>query len=141
MIRVFVDANVLFAASYSSHGSSRDLILAAIEDKVQIVVSKYVLTEAERNLARKAPRAIPAFTELTELLSVEVVDKPNLEDVLQAAEYTALKDAPVVAAALSAQVDYMVTWDRKHLIEDIRVADRSGLKIVTPDRIIELIGP
>jgi len=37
MIKVFVDANVFFAASYSTRGSSRDLFMAVIEGKVQIV--------------------------------------------------------------------------------------------------------
>ena len=60
--------------------------------------------------------------------------------VQQAAEYTALKDAPVVAAALAAQADYLTTWDRKHLIEEPLVALRSGLEIVTPDKLVELLG-
>ena len=137
MIRVFVDANVLFSAAYSRRGASRDIVLAGIEGKVKLVVSECVLTEAERNLARKAPRALPAFSQLVELLSVEVADKPSLEQVQQVAEYTALKDAPVVAAAQVAQVDYLATWDRRHLIEDTQVAERSGLEIVTPDVLVE----
>jgi predicted nucleic acid-binding protein len=129
----------LFAAGYSQRGSSRDLVLAAIEDKVKIVASELVLAEAERNLARKAPQALPAFSQLVELLSIEVIDKPSLEDVQRAAEYTALKDAPVVAAAIAAQVDYLATWDRRHLIEDARVGKGSGLKIVTPNDLVELL--
>jgi predicted nucleic acid-binding protein len=140
MIRVFVDANVLFAASYSAHGSSRDLVLAAIEGKIQMVTSGYVLEEAVRNMARKAPRAAEAFGQLVELISIEVVDKPSLEEVRQVAEYTALKDAPVVAAALAAEVDYVTTWDRRHLIDEARVAEQSGLEIVTPDALVAHLG-
>ena len=139
MIRVFVDANVLFAAGYSSHGSSRDLVMAAIEGKVQIVASQYVLTEARTNLASKAPRALPALNQLVELLSIEIVDKPGLAQVQQVAEYTALKDAPVVAAALAAHVDYLTSWDRKHLIDDPQIAEQSGLKIVTPAVLADIL--
>ena len=140
MTRVFVDANVFFAAGYSKHGSSRDLVLAAIDGKIQIVTSEYVLAEAQRNLERKAPHALDAFTQLVDVVSIEVIDKPSLEQVRQAAEYTALKGAPVVAAALAAQADYLTTWDRKHLIEEPLVAIQSGLKIVTPDKLVELLG-
>jgi len=33
-----------------------------------------------------------------------------------------------------------VTWDRKHLIEDAQVAEQSGLKIVTPDVLADILG-
>lgn len=47
------------------------------------------------------------------------------------------KDAPVVAAAVAANVDYLVTWDRKHLINPPEVAERSGLKVLTPGELMD----
>jgi predicted nucleic acid-binding protein len=58
---------------------------------------------------------------------------------LQAAEYCALKDAPIVAAAKRAQVDYLVSLDRRHLVGVKEVAQRSGLKIVLPSELLEKI--
>ena len=139
MIRVFFDASVLFSASYSKTGSSRDLFQEAIRGNLKIVVSRYVLEEAERNLAQKASEALPAFRELSTLIAAEVAEKPALEELKQAATYINLKDAPIDAAAAKAKVDYLVTWDRKHFIDDLKVAERSGLMILTPDKLMAIV--
>ena len=136
MTKVFVDASVFFAACYSRTGSSRELFLRAIGEEITIVVSSHVLIEVERNLAQKAPAAIAAFRELVDLVPAEVVERPSLEQIQQAAAYTELKDAPIVAAAIKAGVGYLVTWDRRHLIDDPNVASGSGLLILTPDDLL-----
>ena len=51
----------------------------------------------------------------------------------------ALKDAPIVAAAIAAQVDYLVTYDRKHLLDPAEVTEKSGLRIVTPHVVVNLL--
>ena len=139
MIRVFVDASVFFAASYSKTGSSRRLFLEALRGQIGLVISEHILDETERNLADKAPGALPAFHTLIELMGLELVEKPTLEELETVASYVHVKDAPVVAAALKATADYLVTWDRKHFLDDPQVAQKSGLSIITPDRLIALI--
>jgi predicted nucleic acid-binding protein len=94
MIRVFLNASVLFSASYSKDGSSRDLLREAIRGNLNIVVSQHVLKETEKNLAQKAPSALPAFHELLTLVTVEVAKKPTLKELKRAATYINLKDAP-----------------------------------------------
>ena len=85
MIRVFLDANVFFAASYSKTGASRALFQAAIESKITIVANQYVLAEAERNLAQKAPDALLAFRQLSALVVGEIADRPSREELERAA--------------------------------------------------------
>ncbi|MBM4465518.1 MAG: putative toxin-antitoxin system toxin component, PIN family [Chloroflexi bacterium] len=139
MIRVFLNASVLFSASYSETGASRDLLREAIRGNLKIVVSRHVLEEAERNLVQKAPEALPAFRELLTLVAAEVAEKPALEELKQAATYINLKDAPIVATAAKAKVDYLVTWDQKHFIDDPKVAEWSGLMILTPDKLMAIV--
>lgn len=139
MIRVFLDASVLFSAAYSQTGSARDLLLLAVSGSVQLVVSRFVLNEVEKNLTGKAPDKLDAYRALTEALDFELVPEPTRDELLQAAEYTALKDAPVVAAAIKAAADYLTTYDRKHLIDPSAVAERSGLRIVTPNVVVNAV--
>jgi predicted nucleic acid-binding protein len=58
------------------------------------------------------------------------------QELEQAAAYTARKDAPIVAAAVAANVDCSVTWDRKHPINPPEVAERSGLQVLTPGELM-----
>lgn len=133
MNRVFVDASVLFAAAYSATGSARDLIILSLEGKVTLVGSEFVIEEVKRNLAKKTPEKVPALVEHILPAITEIVEAVTKEDVLAAAEYTALKDAPVIAAAKKANVPVLTTYDQKHLLSKPEVAEKSGLQIVTPD--------
>lgn len=138
MSRAFVDASVLYAACYSKTGSARELLLASVRGLLVLVVSPHVLKEVERNLAHKAPHALSSFRALIQLVDPEITEMPTPDELEQAAAYTALKDAPIVAAAIKARVDYLVTWDRKHLIDPPEVAKDSGLNIVTPGELSEM---
>ena len=139
MTRVFVDASVLFATTYSLTGSARDLVQLALEGKVTLVVSPVVLGEVERNLSKKAPEKVEFYKILIEVIPFELASDPTKEELLEAATYTKLKDAPIVAAARKARVEYLVTYDRKHLIDPPEVAEKSGLMIVTPDVVVRAI--
>jgi predicted nucleic acid-binding protein len=135
MIRAFVDASVLFAASLSPTGASREIIRQAVRGQVTLVASKLVYEEVEKNLADKAPEALPAFRQFLATVPFETV-RPTKRQVLQAARYSALKDAPIVAAAKRARVDYLVSLDRRHLVGVPEVAQRSGLRIVLPSEFL-----
>ena len=64
MIRAFLDASVLFSAADSKNGASREIVRLGIRGHVELWVSAYVLEEARRNLATKAPEAVPVFENL-----------------------------------------------------------------------------
>ena len=101
------------------------------------MVSPNVTTEVERNLSNKYPELLAFFYQLMKIARFEEIEKPTREEVLQTATYTALKDAPIVAAAIKAHCTHLNTYDRKHLIDPPEVARRSSLKIVTPAEVIE----
>jgi predicted nucleic acid-binding protein len=52
--------------------------------------------------------------------------------VAKAKEIIHPKDASILMAAKDAQVDYLVTLNRKHFLDDPKVARRSGLQIGAP---------
>jgi len=138
MIRAFVDASVLFAAAYSETGASREIIRQAIRDKIRLVASQLVFEEARRNLQDKAPEVVADFESLRDAVGFEIV-RPTKREVEEALQYTAAKDAPIVAAARKARVDYLVSLDRHHLVDVPEVAKRSGLKILLPSELLEEI--
>jgi hypothetical protein len=44
-----------------------------------------------------------------------------------------------VAAAKAANVNFLATYDRRHLVDPPQVAEKSGLTIVTPDVVLMAI--
>jgi hypothetical protein len=41
-------------------------------------------------------------------------------------------DVPILVAAIKAKVDFLVTHNRKHFLDDPKVEERSGIRIGTP---------
>jgi len=137
MTRIFLDASALFAAALSATGGSRELIRLAYEGELDLVVSDVVLEEARRNLHAKAPAALPAFDAFVSTAPFTVVDATRTQ-VKAMARHTALKDAPIVAAAMRAQAGCLVSLDRQHLVGNTALEQAAGLRILTPGDALQL---
>lgn len=134
--KTFLDATVLFSAAYSSRGRARDLLLAGIRGELPLALSDLVLTETERNLARKAPQAVALFQTLQPVLLPYVINPP-LRTVRRAELHIELKDAAIVAGALAAHARFLATYDRHHLLNHAEEIQRLfGLLVMTPDAIL-----
>jgi predicted nucleic acid-binding protein len=138
MMRVFVDASVLFSACYSASGASRELLRLAAQGQVTLIISDVILEEARRNLSAKAPQAVPFLDQVATLIPFETV-APDRQEVLDACAYTELKDAPIVAAAIKAQVNYLVSLDRAHLVDTPKVAEGAGVPVVVPGELLRIV--
>jgi predicted nucleic acid-binding protein len=105
---------------------------------IQILVSSQVLSETEGALRRKAPDTLGHLALLLDRARCQVVPDPTWEQVSTwrtAIEY--LPDAAVLAAALAAQAQYLVTLDRRHLIDNPRLRAAPPLPIGTPGDCLE----
>lgn len=110
--RVFVDADVLFAGSASptEHGASLVILRMAEITLIEALTSQQVITEAERNLQAKLPRALPAFQMLVQRC-LQIVPAPKQTEL---AKYDGLadgKDLPILVAALREQCTWLVTFN------------------------------
>jgi predicted nucleic acid-binding protein len=133
-IDLFLDSSALFAGVASSSGASRALLLLAEADQITITVSEQVITETERALARKLPRALGYYREALRSTGLRIVHDPSPEDVRAHQDVIAhAADVPIVVAAMKASVDYLVTFNRRHFVDDPDVTARAGLPIGTPD--------
>lgn len=111
-MRIFLDANVLFSAAWQE-GRARALFSLAERAGVTLLVSPHVREEARRNLEAQRREALPLLEEL--LGRTHPVPEAPLP-LVEKARGLGLppSDAPVLAAAWSAQADLLVTGDRRH---------------------------
>lgn len=129
-LRVFLDSNVLFSALYSRHGAPNCILELATQGKIASVISPMVLGEVVQALREKFPVAIPALKRLLETSTLEMVRNASFDDAKRWSETIDRDDAAILAAAVAAQPDYLVTGDKHFFGEGI--AEKSGLRIVTP---------
>ena len=137
MRRVFVDANVLIAGTDSQSGASNAVLKMAEVGLFQLVVSTQVLDEAERNLRKKLPRALPNFAAQMARLRLEILPDPTPEQVKPWKEIIETEDAPILCVAVASAVDRLITLNTKDFTP--AVAEQSGLAILTPAQFVEEI--
>ena len=131
--QLFFDASALFAGVISAVGAARALLLLSEAGILAITVSEQVIAETERTLARKAPTALPFYRETLRASRLRIIKDPSAAEVAAARNMIAHEpDVSILVAAVKIRTGCLVTFKRRHFIEDPEVARRSGLRIGTP---------
>ena len=137
MIKVFLDANVFFAAAYSSTGGSFYILELARKDKITVFTSRLAVKEAEKNLRDKASEEVlDRFYNFMSEIDIKFVEANRDLAKRKFAKIAGEKDAPILAAALKSGAKFLITLDRKHLL-NIGFPIVPDLRIVTPGKFIE----
>jgi len=131
--RLFFDSSALFAGVVSSNGAARALLLLAEAGEIEILISEQVIVETEQAVARKALQSLPTFREALFASQARVVRDPSPADVASHLELIGHPaDVPIVLAAMRAGVDFLVTLNRRHFVDDPAVASKAGLRVGAP---------
>lgn len=130
---LFLDSSALIAGVASRKGAARELLVLSEAGKITLTISEQVIVETERNVARKLPRALEFCRQTIHHSGLIIVRDPSAEQIAAHADIIAdPNDVPIVLAAMNAHVDYLVTHNRKHFLDDPKVAEKSGLRMGTP---------
>jgi hypothetical protein len=100
----------------------------------KLIVSRQVLDECDRNLRQKLPAALPILAELLAAIGPEIVPDPPPEETIRWATIIEPKDAPILAAAVQASPDRLLTLNTKDFTAE--VAAKSRLTIQTPGEFV-----
>lgn len=131
--RVFLDTKALFAGIWSSEGRARMILKLGEAGVINLLVSPTVLSEIERVLRRKAPKSLGALTLLLDRSGIELVTEPNQKRVNESLSLTSHPgDAQILAAAWDAEVDYFVTLDRQHFLDNGALRESIPFQTGTP---------
>jgi len=139
-MRVFLDANVLFSAAHTADGNGRALFsLAAVRRGTRLLSSRFAIEEASRNIALKHPESTATLKQL--VAHLEICAEPTRTGV-EAAASAGLprKDAPILAAAIAAHADILVTGDRLHF-GGLFDQEIEGVMVISPAKaVMRLLG-
>lgn len=134
---IFLDSSALIEGAISESGAAHVLLnLGEIKDIV-LITSELVLLESERSMAKKSPSNLNDLRSLIKSSNMRIVENPSKEEV--EANLYIIKDpndVPILLAAMKAKVDYLATHNRRHFLDDPKVAEKSGIKIGTPGDVL-----
>jgi predicted nucleic acid-binding protein len=136
-IKVFVDTSVLISGLASLTGASGGVLDLCEAEVIQMVISRQVIVEADRNFSAKLPRLLSRFRQFVRDLKPLMIDGPSPGLVRKAAGVVGRKDASILAAAQEGQVDYLITLDKKHFLSSRGKKDMEMI-VVTPSEFLRI---
>jgi predicted nucleic acid-binding protein len=139
-LRLFIDSSVFLAAAFSATGPANALMIEGARRGCALLVSELVLEETRRNLLKASgTRAVAIFELLTGLSELQRAARPSRAQVLRIAKLVNIKDAPIVAAAVRARADYLVSHDKELLGQSAEIQASFGVPVVSPGDILHLV--
>lgn len=137
---IFLDSSALIAGAISETGAAHVLLQLGESEDILLTISEMVIVESERSIAKKSPRNLNDLRKLIKTAKLRIVNDPSSKQV-EANLYLIEdpNDVPILLAAMKAKVDYLATHNRKHFLDDPKVAEKAGLKIGTPGDVLAWI--
>lgn len=135
-----LDSSVLVSAFLSPTGTPATLLARARQGAFSFCLSREILAETATVLLRQARHGRRQYTvdEIAEFCVLLTLLAERIESDLP--DIRAVPDDPkddmVVATAVAAGDDYLVTGDRRHLLP---LGTYQGIQIVTPRQMLDLL--
>ncbi len=136
-LELFLDTSALIAAVMSPTGGARILFHLSEAGAARITVGKGVLREAEEVLRRKAPDLMGAFAQLLDSANIHVSAAPTAKHIKEAqALLDYLPDANILAQAMAASPDWLVSHDKEHFLGNPKLK-KLPFQVGTPGDVID----
>ena len=136
--RLFFDASVLVSAAYSPYGGSARLVRLCELRLFVSLSSVLVLDETERALRQSfPPAALRHYETFLRTVLWIVLDVPHSQLLTRCMSIIHMDDAHVLASALEARADFLLTLDQKHFFTDAIRQASLPLIILTPGQFIQ----
>lgn len=130
--KVVVDTNILISA-IGFGGKPRQVLLQALEKKVQGVISPILLAELFEVVSKKFPKLEPKISAVEKKIkkSFILVQPKQSLNILEDED-----DNRVLEAAVEGKCNYIITGD----VELLRLDSYKNIKIVTADQFLNILG-
>jgi len=138
ILRVFLDSNVIYSGLLSPEGPAGIILRDFIIGKISVIISQKVLEEVIRTIGDELPDVLDNLKILLTNAPPRVVADPSLRDARTLTAKVSLSDAVILAAAVNAQPDYLITDDYYYL-RKVGIEEETGLHIVTPEQFMAVM--
>jgi putative PIN family toxin of toxin-antitoxin system len=132
-MRIVADTNLLIASIFWS-GAPYKIVQQALDGKIEIVTSKDILNEVRKVLKDPKEGFMLGEQEIDDivngiLLYAKLVEPAIIVDVVKRDP----KDNPIIACALTAKAEFIVTRDNDLLV----LKEYAGINILTPEEFLK----
>lgn len=140
-MKIVIDSSVWIAGIGSKTGYASQTIYECFTSaNIELVISGQILQEVSSNLQKKLKfdneTAGEAITIIKNLCDFNIATTPAEERAIRTIEY--LPDRHILALAKKTKADFLITFDRKHLLP---IKKFGTAKIVEPKEFAEFYSP
>ncbi|MBU1322524.1 putative toxin-antitoxin system toxin component, PIN family [Patescibacteria group bacterium] len=115
-LTVFLDASVILSGMASPQGGSGFLLKAAKQKKIILIATPLIINEVNRHLAKLKLQSKQLKTLLNRQI-IRLVKDPDETTIARCCRLTAdPDDAHVLAGAILANVNFLLSLDKKHIL-------------------------
>jgi predicted nucleic acid-binding protein len=130
---IFLDSSALIAGIISDTGAAHALLKMGENEYIDLTISELVVLESERTIAIKSPRDIPNLRHVIVQSQLNIIRDPSANEIKENLYLISdPNDVAILLSAMKAKVDFLATHNRKHFLDDPKVAELAGLQIGTP---------
>jgi predicted nucleic acid-binding protein len=133
--KAFLDSSALISGLNSPSGGAGIIISAFLAGEILIFISEQVIEEVQRNTASKFPLLKESMLNFL-LAQPTIVKQPSLSAIREAYKLIHNKDAPILAAAIKAKPNFLITWNTKHFLKK-EVIQNVSFVICTPKEFLQ----
>ncbi len=139
MPRAVLDTSVLVSAFLTPNGSVVRLLREPARSQYQLCLSEYILTETAETLLSKTRLRNYAYEDMNvrdfiRWLMIHAEMTTGLPAIRAVPNDP--KDDPIIATAVAAKADYLVTGDRAHLLP---IGQYEGIRIISPREFFNIL--
>ncbi|OGL77892.1 hypothetical protein A3J43_02945 [Candidatus Uhrbacteria bacterium RIFCSPHIGHO2_12_FULL_54_23] len=134
--RILIDSSVIIAGLLSPSGGSAKVLNACREGGVFCYLSPAIRNEVVRNLPANQPSLKEQFERYASSCQTAEVKDEELNEFVGIVDE---KDIHVIIAARNAGADVIVSLNRKHLLDNMRIRNVIHVRIITPKTLIREI--
>jgi putative PIN family toxin of toxin-antitoxin system len=134
-MKAVLDTNVLVSALLFPGGAPDRVFRAALRGHYDLVVSPFIIRELARVLEEKfgyTPEEAEAVAKFIESSASEIVEPSEVPEIIASNK----ADNEILACALEAGADYLVTGDLKHIYP---LKNVGRVKIVSPAEFLAIL--
>lgn len=137
---LFLDACILVTAANSPEGGSARLLQLAAEKKVRLIATNQVLQEARKNIIELLGKPLWTwFLRTISSIALLLVEDPTQKEEAAWKKLTHEKDAHVLAGAVKAKADILISLDRRHILKP-SVQEAFPIPILSPGEFLQQHG-
>lgn len=133
--RVFLDTSAILAGLNSPTGAAGVILTACFTHTLTPVISKQVVEEVERTIPLKFPRLDLGWASFL-CIPPAIVADPTRREAQRAYKILPTSDAPILASALKAKPDALVTWNTRDFMRS-KVLASTPFPIFTPGEFLK----